>query len=195
MIKNLAILTLSLLVLSVNAQQSNGEYFYPQVGWHLHLPDGFRLQDSAITSKQIQQGKDAVEKSNNTKLDASKSVELFTSTGLGFQRFSASITPFDQALDGDYQTVDQNLKKEICNTFLKQVPNSTVDTASSTLKIGGLDFIKFRLALIVNGNKMLTLYLLSRNYRGYNFAISYLCQDDQTREAIEKALLASHFDR
>jgi hypothetical protein len=163
------------------------------VGWRVSLPEGYRIADSAAHAKDIERGKELIEKSSNTKVDPTKSIELFTATGSGNEQFSATITPFNAARDGNYQTANQRLKEEICNAFLKQVPNSTVDTASSELTIDGLRFGKFRIAISANGNFIMNMFLLSKYYKGYNFSITYLCQNDKTKETIESTLRASTF--
>lgn len=187
----LVLLTLSIPAL---AQDSTKRYTFKEIGWTITLPDDFTELDSAANNKNIERGKKAFEESNDLITDISELKTLFSATKNKYQYISATLTPFDPKKDGDYLKVNKDIKDITYNTFRVQSPDAVLDTFSKKMIIDGLEFEKFSITIKIK-DLTLTLVLVSKLYKGYDFGISYLYIDDKTRQQIEASINSSKFSR
>jgi hypothetical protein len=70
-----------------------------------------------------------------------------------------------------------------------------LDTASSIEYIDGLAFDRFHIAVTLNKDVQFEMFLLSTLYRGYDFSITYLSMDSETKKQIELMLQSSRFNK
>jgi hypothetical protein len=110
------------------------------------------------------------------------------------QYFTATITPFDPQRDGEYAAANKSVKDLVYKTFSAQMADATLDTASDQVKVGGLDFDRYRLTLSQKGKTLFTMLLLSRLYKGYDFGMNDLYTDDVSKTQLESILSSSKFD-
>ena len=107
--------------------------------------------------------------------------------------FNSTVVPYDPAKDGDFAATSKAVKDLLHKTFADKMPDATLDTTSELVKVGGVDFDRFRLSITARGKPIFTLFLLSKWYKGYLFDISYLYTDDQTKAEMEGILAGSKF--
>ncbi len=192
--RTITILLLLTLSTQALAQDSTRRYTFKEIGWTITLPDEFKELDSAANNKNIERGKKAFEESNDLITDISELKTLFSATKNTYQYISATLTPFDPKKDGDYLKVNKDIKDITYNTFRVQSPDAVLDTFSKKMIIDGLEFEKFSITIKIK-DLTLTLVLVSKLYKGYDFGISYLYIDDKTRQQIEASINGSKFSR
>ena len=185
----LLLLTLSTQAL---AQDSTKRYTFKEIGWTITIPDEFTEMDQTESRKKVEQGKKLIEESNDIVADISALRTLFTATKNTFQYFSSTLEPFDSKKDGDYETASKKIKDLTFNTFEDKMPDAQLDSATESLTIDGLVFDKYIITVKLKDLTM-TMVLMSKLYKGYDFGISYLYLDEKTREQIEAAIRNSKF--
>lgn len=185
----LLLLTLSIPAL---AQDSTRRYTFKEIGWTITLPEEFTELDAAANNKNIERGKKAFEESNDLVADVSELKTLFSATKNTHQYISATLTPFDPKKDGDYLKVNKEVRDITYHTFRVQTPDAELDSFSKKITIDGLEFEKFSINIKIK-ELNLTLVLISKLYKGYDFGISYLYLDEKTKEQIEASINGSKF--
>lgn len=185
----LLLLTLSTQAL---AQDSTKRYTFNQIGWTITIPDGFIEVDSAKNRRNMERGLKAIEESSNVTADISEVITLFSATKNTLQYFTATLTPFDPEKDGDYAIANKDVKEITFNTFRDQMPNAKLDTSSRKINIDGLEFDKFNISIKID-ELPLTVVMIFKLYKGYDFGISYLYMDEETQKQIEASISSSKF--
>ena len=185
----LLLLTLSSQAL---AQDSTKRYTFKEVGWTITIPDEFTEMDQAESRKKVEQGKKLIEESNDVVADISALKTLFTATKNTFQYLSSTIEPFDSKKDGDYKIASKIVKDIAFNTLKDKMPDAQMDSVTEKLTIDGLVFEKFIITVKLKDLTM-TMVLISKLYKGYDFGISYLYIDEETREQLEVCIRNSKF--
>jgi hypothetical protein len=184
-----------LLIILTNgamAQDSTKRYTFKEIGWTFTLPVGFKELDSMANNKNIERGKKAFEESNDVVADVSELKTLFSAIKGTFQYISATLTPFDPKKDGDYLIANKEVKGITYNTLADQIPGAKLDSSSTKITIDGLGFDKFIIVVKINELTM-TMGIVSKLYKGYDFGISYMYMDEKTREQIEASISSSKF--
>lgn len=185
----LVLLTFSIQAL---AQDSTKRYTFKEIGWTITLPDEFTVMDSVQNRKSMEKGVKAIEESNGVIADISEVITLFSATKNTFQYLTSTLTPYDPKKDGDYKQAIRDLKEITYNTFKDQMPDAVLDSSSTKMTIDGLGFDKFIIVIKVK-DLTLTMVLIGKLYKGYDFGISYLYMDEKTREQIEASINGSKF--
>jgi len=177
------------------AQQPASKFYFPEVGWKITLPDKFKLMDSSANAALNAKGQKEIEESNHMKVEDSQTKTFFSAIKQPRNYFSATITAYDPAKDGDFNATIESLKGLTYNTFKTQIHNSTVDSSSSHVAIDGIDFDKCQIAVQIDNKTLFNMVLLSKYYKGYEFSISYLYADEDTKKEIESSLNSSRFNQ
>ena len=185
-------LLLITLTTQAQAQDSTKRYTFKEIGWTITIPDEFTEMDQTESRKKVEQGKKLIEESNDIVADISALRTLFTATKNTFQYFSSTLEPFDSKKDGDYKTASKKVKDLTFTTLKDKMPDAQLDSATERLTIDGLVFDKFIITVKIKDLTM-TMVLIGKLYKGYDFGISYLYLDEKTREQIEAAIRNSKF--
>src|SRR5690606_2412917 len=185
---NLFMRLLSLAIISTTVflsckGQSNStiktrEVGYPQVGWKIDIPSDFTILDSAQINDNNSRGATAVENTFNDKLDLSEMQTLVSLKKGETNTLTATITPFDPDVDGDWEEEDLKVKSNIVETLESQAPGTSVDTSSHVKKIGGLEFRKFRVIATLPNKMVINMAIYSRLHMGYDFGITVTYSDE-----------------
>ena len=72
------------------------------------------------------------------------------------------------------------------------MPNAKLDTSSRKINIDGLEFDKFNISIKID-ELPLTVVMIFKLYKGYDFGISYLYMDEETQKQIEASISSSKF--
>jgi hypothetical protein len=112
----------------------------------------------------------------------------------GHNTFNATITPFDPKTDGDFATATQATKDILYKTFLDQMPDSKLDSSTSSVTIDGLQFDQYHITVTLK-QKTFDMVLLSKLYKGYDFGITYLYLDETSKKKIDAILASSQFQQ
>lgn len=191
----LALLSIIVFCSTVLVGQESGRMFsFKVVGWNLVLSDKFELVSAEENAIRMERGAKAIEDMNDIKVDASTTRTLISATKETYNYFNATITPFDTATDGSYETANQSVKDLVYKTMAAKMPNEQIDSSSANHIIDGLLFNKF--TIYVKTEKVsFGMVLLTKLYRGFDFGISYVYLNDETRKEIEEMLAGSRFDK
>lgn len=177
------------------SQQSGKQYSFQQVAWTIMLPPDFTVIDSADNSVRMERGVKAIENANDIKGDFSTTTTLISATKNTYNYFNSTITPFDSTIDGNYLTNNKELKNLIYKTMSDKMPNAKIDSTTTTKVIDGLTFDRFSLAINIPSKTSFSMIILSKYYKGYQFGITYLYLDDNTKEQIDRMLTTSKFEK
>jgi hypothetical protein len=169
------------------------KYSFPQVGWTMYLPASFKVLDSAKNAALNENGKKAMEDANNIKADFSGLKTLVSAMKDQTNYFSSTIKAYDPKREGPYATTNQVVKSVLYTTFKQKAPNAKIDTGSSQLAIDGVTFDRFYLLLTLNNKMVIHMIVLAKFYKGYDFGITYLYTDEESKTELESILKTSKF--
>ncbi|RYG44462.1 MAG: hypothetical protein EOO01_19465 [Chitinophagaceae bacterium] len=176
------------------AQEGYRKLFLKEVGWTISLPTDFELIDSADQAARQQRGKDRIEKSNDIEVDV-KELRTLVSAKSGFNYFAATIAPFDKNGDGDYVTASREANRVVYITMQENMPDATIDSFSNSQVIDGLRFSKFVMNIKISPTANMTMIIISKYYKGFDFGISYLYLNDKAKKQIEDMIANSTFTK
>ena len=187
-------LPLTFVLITITSYTQEGrQYSFDDIGWQITIPYDFTLYDFIDQARNMQETDEPGEYNNTMDL-------FFSQTNIiaikdRFNYFNITTTPFDAAEDGSWDEVMKNCRTEAYNNMTKILEGATIDTVSSIEYFDGMAFNKFHIALSLNNEVKLHLFLLSKLYRGYDFSISYLNINNEARQQIELMLRSSRFKR
>jgi hypothetical protein len=176
-----------------HAQTPATKYSFPQIGWTMFLPASFKVMDSAKNAAMTEKGKKTMEDANNIQADFSGLKTLISAMKNPTNYFNSTITPYDPKKDGPYAKTNETVKGILYNTFIQKIPKAKIDTASSKLAIDGVTFERFYLRLTLETKVLFHMVVLSKFYKGYDFGITYLYTDEESKTEIESILRTSKF--
>jgi hypothetical protein len=192
-IPSLCLIGLLLIPRLSPAQQAGTTYIFKAVGWTMTLPPEFKIVDSAKNANLKETGRKIIADANNINLDISSTRILIAAMKAPRNSFSAAIIPFDPKKDGPYSAVRRRVKEVLYKTFVEKIPDGKIDSSSTNITIDGLAFYKFQVVGTLKGKTLFHMVLLSKDYKGYDFGISYLYVDDATRDQVETILRTCKF--
>jgi hypothetical protein len=182
-----------LLVFGQCSGQAGGvKHSFKEVGWTVTIPTDFKTIDSAAIAALNEKGKKALDDANKVKTDISGTTTLITAMK-GNNYFSGTLTAFTPKGNGDYAAAFDKVKDMLYATFVAKMPGAKLDTSSTTVVLDGLKFAKFYIGLTRGGKRVFKMFVLGKNYRGYDFSITYMYLDDVAKGEIESMLASSRF--
>jgi hypothetical protein len=149
--------------------------------------------DSAKNAAMAEKGKKAMEDANNIKADFTGLTTLISAMKNPTNFFSSTIKPYYPKREGPYLETNQTVKSVLYNTFKQKIPSAKIDTASSNLAIDGVTFDRFYMRLTLDTKTLFHMVVLSKYYKGYDFGITYLYSDEESKTEIESILKTSKF--
>lgn len=192
--RNLLLVFAILFVGNVQAQEKKVLTF-KELGWTITIPDGYAVLDSAKQAATNQKGEKILEKSTGLEIDASATRTLVSINNGPLSYLSATITPYDESEDGDYNEVSQQVNDILYQSMSEQVKGAPVDSATTEVVYGSLSFRKFTLKIKLNDQLTMVMVMLSRLHKGFDFGISYIYTDEKGRLALEGMLQKSEFTK
>lgn len=183
-----------LLGLQAQAQLPDTLLKFKEVGWTIRLPRTFVLVSDKENEELTQNGLSAIEKSNDVKVDMEGLKTLLSASKGEFNYISATIQPFSEE-DGDYVEVNEGVKEMLYKTFADQMVGGKIDTSSTTQTIDGISFSRFNADVSMEGKKVMTMVMLFRLHKGFDFGITYVYVDDKAKNEIETMLRNSKFEK
>ncbi|MEO6358033.1 MAG: hypothetical protein ABIU77_21695 [Ferruginibacter sp.] len=176
------------------SQDSTAKIFVKEVRWNIAIPENFDLVADSVQNKFNKSGAKLLGETNNVTVDVSQTKTLF-STHNENNYLYATITPFSEKTDGSYTESNTTVKKMLFKTFAEKIPAAQLDSSTSTITIDHLQFEKFTLRVSLNKRHILTMCLLYKLYKDYDFGIAYLYMNDWAQQAIEKVIFESTFSK
>jgi isoleucyl-tRNA synthetase len=184
-----------LVSFSCYSQDAEKIFVFKELGWTLSLPVSFKILDSIDDSKRSEKGKKASEETNNIEGDISKTRTLISAIKNTYNYFNSTITPFDPKKDGSWDSRNKEIKNFMYQAFSTKMEDAKIDSLTTTETIDGLQFDKYKITVTIDNKVLFTTLLLSRFYKGYDFGITYLYLDAETKEEIEQTLMKSKFEK
>ena len=136
-----------------------------------------------------------MEKANDLEVGALDDLkDLISAKKDDFNYINATIRPYDAEEEGEFPLSTQMVKDAVYNSLLT-FPNVKLDSISSTIKLDNLTFEKFTVQVSINNQKYLTMVVLSKFYKGYDFGITYTYLDEKSKMEIENMLATSSFSK
>ena len=136
-----------------------------------------------------------IEDANNVKSEISKTITLISATKNKFNLFNSTIVPFDPNVVGNWNTLAKQRKDLMFTSFSANIPNSKIDSVSSSVFIDGVQFDKYKITVTVNNSVLFNSFLLSTIHKGYDFGITYVYVDKATKNEIETMLNKAKFNK
>lgn len=178
------------------SQDLGTKYYFKEVDWELTIPNDFQTKDSLRNVKLQEKGLQSMEKANNVNLGDLSDLKTLVSAFKGaHEYFNATIRRFNKSGEGNYDSASRTVNRLVYNTFLKEAPDAIIDTSSTKENIGGLIFNKFQVTLNLQKKDLFTIVILSKLYRDLDFGITYLFQNEATKNEIEGFLQHSNFKK
>ena len=196
--KKILLLCVFLLIAIASYTQESREYIIGDIGWKITIPLDFTLYDFIGEARNMQQSPGISDEQSNTDVYDNSMDVFFSQTNIiafrdRFNYFNITTTPFDAEEDGSWENAMQSWKNEAYKNMVKMVDSEKLDTASSIEYIDGMLFNKFHIAISLNNEVKLHMFLMSKLYRGYDCSITYLSLDNEARQQIELMLRSSRF--
>jgi len=196
--KKIFLPTVFLLIAITSYTQESRDYVISDIGWKITIPLDFTLYDFIDQARNMEEAPGiSYEQSNTDGYDNSMDV-FFSQTNIiafrdRFNYFNITTTPFDAEEDGSWENAMQSWKNEAYKNMIKMVDSEKLDTTSSIEYIDGMLFNKFHIAISLDNEVKLHMFLMSKLYRGYDCSITYLSLDNEARQQIELMLRSSRF--
>ncbi|MDB5200671.1 MAG: hypothetical protein JWQ27_80 [Ferruginibacter sp.] len=175
------------------AQSPGRLYNFEEIGWTINLPYEFKMIDSVENERKMNRGKKHIEDANGIIAEISDTKTLISATKNTYNYFNATLTPFNPATDGDFRKVEKTVRDLMYKTIVQRMPDATIDSSTTTILLDGLAFAKFGITVSIKDKFTIHMLLLTKLYRGYDFGISYLYLDEETKSQIEGMLSRSQF--
>jgi len=158
------------------------------------MPANFELVDDSVQNKLNKHGAKMIEEVNGVDINLSETKNLFSAHN-GSNIIYSTITPFNVKKDGSYSKANRQVKAMLYKTFVEKIPKAQIDSSTSTVTIDEQLFEKFTIEISDHKRHIMTMCLIYKLYRGYDFGITYLYMNDWAQMAIEKAIFESKFGK
>jgi hypothetical protein len=176
------------------AQDSTSVFYLKEVRMHVKVPKDFVTVDSAEDVKNMKQGKQLIEESNNIIADISDTKILLSAKKGPYNYLNITATPYP---DDEAKWKEENnvVKNMLFNTFQEKIPSAVLDSSSTAVVIDGVPFDRFRLTVKINENATLKMFLFSNLYNGYDLGITYMFMNPAIGIQLQAMVMESTFDK
>ncbi len=194
MIKNI-LLTIAVILttFSLYAQAEPGkEYFYKPLKWKIVIPEGTKTVSNEEWNKLEEKGAAAIEKTYGEKIEnTAKTIFVVKYDDRNY--LEANQQPYDSIEDPDYPAYFRSVNDVLYTTFKEQIPNATIDSASTEEMIAGLTFQKFRISISLPNNMVIRIYMFSRPFGNKELTINMMFVDEEKGMMMMSAWKKSSF--
>ncbi len=176
----------------VEKQHEAVSYTSNEIGWSIDAPTGFKLTSKQKMAESEKKGKEAIGEvyDGDIKTDSLKHLISFQKNQLNM--FDSTIEPYSENKSGSYHENNQLLKKLLFDTYTKQ--KIRVDTASTITEVAGQQFNIFEIKVYgPSGEIAMTQLMYSKYYKGYDFGITILYNNEIDKSLMLEALNNSKF--
>ncbi|MEJ8843228.1 hypothetical protein WG954_12635 [Lacibacter sp. H375] len=196
MIKNILVtVAVFFTTLSLYAQAEPGkEYFFKPLKWKIVIPEGTKTVSNEEWNKLEEKGAAAIEKTYGEKIE-SQATTIFVVKYDDRNYLEANQQPYDSISDPDYPAYFRSVNEVLYTTFKEQIPNATIDTASTEELIDGLTFQKFRISISLPNNMVIRIYMYSRPFGNKELTINMMFVDEEKGMMMMSAWKKSSFKR
>ena len=126
--------------------QESTRYYFPEIGWTIHLPLDFKVLNTEQESASIKRGKKGIAQALDTNVNLLETINLI-SAKKSRNYFNASLTANNSKSDAAAANFINSQEKAIYEAMSK---SAKVDSSSTVLKVGGEPFRKFEMIVHLN---------------------------------------------
>ncbi len=173
-----AILFIAISFTAAAQVEAGKEFHYKPFNWRIIIPKGTNVVSEQEWNRLEQKGAEAIEKTFGEKIESNAST-LFVVKYDDMNYFEANQQPYDSITDPDYPAYFRSVNEVLYETFKEQIPNGTIDTASSEELIAGLLFQKFRISIGLPNNMVIRLFMYSRPFADKEFTVNIMYVDEE----------------
>lgn len=160
--------------------------------WTITIPENFNSVSPDDWKKLQSKGTSAIENTFGEEV-INQAQTIFVFKNADFNYLESNYQPFDATVDGNYHEARKSVNEILFETFKTQMPDATVDSASSVVEISGLNFYKFNVKLgFPNGVTMHSL-MYSRLFGTREFSVNIMYVDEEQGKKMLSAWENSSF--
>lgn len=157
--------------------KTKGETVYnKQFNWTITIPDGFEKESQEGLEKLQSKGAEAIENTYNQEIEnLAQTIFVFKNDETNY--FDSNYQPFDPEIDGDYISSCKEVNEIIYETFMAQMPDTPMDSNSTTLTVDGLEFQQFNVVIEFPNGMQLTTHMFSHLFDQQELAVNIMYSD------------------
>lgn len=168
--------------------------FSKEIGWSITIPNGYQSMSETRVQANEQKGKDAIEDAFGEKVETKGLIHLVNFQKNQFNSLQATLQPYDEAKDGNYEQSAELTKKAIYDTYVSQ--KIKIDTSSTQKNYAGKAFHVFNISIYgPNGEVIMKQAMISRLEQGYDFGVNINYNNSVDEKALFEALANSKFSK
>lgn len=157
-------------------------YNFPEIGWQINLPAKYKQWDKLEEEKLNKKGVKAILSANgydsNAKIDPY--ITLISIHPDQFNYMDAKILHYNEAKDGNWDETQTLVNQMVYKTFNALSEKITIDTVTSSERIGGILFHKFDVTLTFQTKyPTLRLIMYAALINGYDVGINFMYLDKE----------------
>ena len=161
--------------------------------WTITIPENFINVSPQEWAKMQDKGLDAVEKTFGEEV-VNQSKVIFVFKNADFNYLEANYQLFDVETDGDYLESCKAVNEILFETFKTQMPNTKIDSISSTEKISNLDFQTFKMKIYFPNGMTMHSLMYSRLFDDREFSVNIMYVDERQGKRMIEAWTKSTFE-
>lgn len=194
MLRSTVTLVMVLAIFGCTSQQQSKprSLHNAEFDWTITIPEGFESVPAEEWEKMQNKGAQAVQNTYGEKVENLSTV-IFVFRKGQFNYLEANYQPFDPAIDGDYRESYKGVNEILYETFRTQMPNASLDSASSVQSVSGLEFQKFDITIGLPNGVKLKSQMYSRLFGDKDFSVNIMYADEEPGEKMTTAWLTSVF--
>ena len=159
--------------------------FNEEFNWTITIPKDFENINAEEWAKVQNKGAEAIEKTYNQEIkDRPNTIFVFKNDK--FNSFESNYQLYDTLVDGNYFETFKSLNEIIYQTFISQMPGTTIDTISSTEIIDSLMFLKNKMKIVYPNNMTLNVLTYNRLFGNKDLSVNIMyVNEDKGKQMID----------
>lgn len=172
--------------------QDAQEFYSQDFGWRIKIPANFAIVPTENQAELQNNGTDIMEKTYGTEIvNQAKTLFMYQRGYMNY--IEGNYQPFDTT--ENYLEQCKLVNEAVYETFKSQIPGSTIDTASYTLMVGGLEFNVFKVDIkFPNSTIVFHGRGFSRQFKNRELAVNIMYIDESAGKELMDAWLTSKFE-
>lgn len=165
-----------------------------QFNWTIEIPNNYTEVDPETWGNQQKKGEELIENTFGEEL-TNETVTLFVYKNEELNSIESNYQPFDEAIDGNYIEVFDDVNALLYETMITQLPDIEIETKRGAKMIDNLLFQSFEMK-ITYPNKMIVYFLMfSMLFEKEELTINIIYVDEKQGELMKNALFNSKFGK
>ncbi|WP_158976038.1 hypothetical protein [Cellulophaga sp. L1A9] len=180
-------------ILGSACSKKNKPFHAPEIGWTIDLINDWNIESTRKIDKDLEEGLEIIERSGEHLNISGQEIGLFVIRKNELTKFQATIIPFKETYENEWDDKYPHLKNVIYSVFAAQ--GVQVDSTSSKETIATIEFEVFNLKLSQNGRTLMEQNMYRTYLNGYDFIINMSHNSSKDKETMLTLLRASKFNK